>query len=722
MAGLAAFAVLMTFEPVYQASHLLKANNDYLVYPDVMPTLEKLAETEKPLFFRSIVIDPVLADAEVRKAPSLSDPETAEATLRKKLKVNGGGTPTQLVISYEDSTAEAAAMVCNAVVDSYLRQRDEFDNARMADLVRWLGPEIASWEAQVRDGQDRVQRLSKQTFGYTPGQRAEVIENQSSQSIMTQLRSEIVDLESQMLVLDAQRQQDAEEGEPTDDIPQVEFVPPEIVVERREPTESEVDEVVSADPKVKEAESLVERYKSILLDIEDGDLVRVRKDYYREMQGKRDEWLTKLRTAKEQAHGRAVAFLDKRADEEVKLRQMAVEQNISVLRAEFNAERDDAKRTSVHDRAVASSLAKEQREDMETTHRVLTERYRAERLLMETYVGVSTELQFAQEDLAVANDVLTKLRNRSAAIQTERRQDGAVRSLAIATPPKNPVEALPTKKLAGAATAAFFLPFLLGVLWEFKVQRVTNSAAVEKHAHLAPIVGEVAKLPAGTGSGKSRRMFEESIDTLRSNLFLSVETKNTRTIAVVSSMSAEGKSSVASQLALSIAKATGNTVLLVDADLRCPDQHDIFGLEMGPGFCGVLSGETKFEEAVDTSLGKLVHVLPAGRPNRSPHRLINEKTMQEFVDRALEDYAVVVIDTAPVLAAGETIAIASVVDATLLCLMRDVSRMEHVTRTTRRLEAAGATIAGTVFSGVTPRQYAYRYGDYHFDIAPDARI
>ena len=49
-----------------------------------------------------------------------------------------------------------------------------------------------------------------------------------------------------------------------------------------------------------------------------------------------------------------------------------------------------------------------------------------------------------------------------------------------------------------------------------------------------------------------------------------------------------------------------------------------------------------------------------------------------------------------------------------MCVLRDVSRMENVTRTTRRLEAAGATLAGTVFSGVPPRQYTYRYGDYRY--------
>ena len=77
-------------------------------------------------------------------------------------------------------------------------------------------------------------------------------------------------------------------------------------------------------------------------------------------------------------------------------------------------------------------------------------------------------------------------------------------------------------------------------------------------------------------------------------------------------MSGEGKSTVASQLAIAIARASGETVLLIDADLRSPDQHQIFGLELGSGLCGVLAGELEFENAIDTSLGDHVHVLPAG--------------------------------------------------------------------------------------------------------------
>ena len=100
------------------------------------------------------------------------------------------------------------------------------------------------------------------------------------------------------------------------------------------------------------------------------------------------------------------------------------------------------------------------------------------------------------------------------------------------------------------------------------------------------------------------------------------------------------------------------------------------------------------------------------------NRLLNSSSLRDFFDEALQKYSYVVVDTAPVLAAGESLAVAAEADATLVCVMRDVSRTDNLIRSSRRLEAAGANVVGTVFSGVPSTQYAYRYGDYRYLTAP----
>lgn len=713
---LAVFAVLSSFVPSYQASHLLEANKDYLVFEGVMPTVDNLAKTEKQLFFNPIVIDPVLADASELDAPSLRDADSAEERLRKNLSVTDGGTRSQLVVSYVDTDRDAAARVCNAVVDSYLRQRDAFDHKRVSNLEEWLKPEIRKWEDEVADRQRRVKAISEQVHGYAPGQAVAAMENQNDMALVSKLRSDISDLEVKLSLLTAQSEMDRDRRGDGDSGPTGgdRFVPPPIVVERRIVSPSEIEDLVENDSEVREVRGKIARYKDRVVDMEDSDLDRVRKTHYAEMKGKRDFWEGELDRVLEEATVRVTEDVERRIEDNYQREKKLAEQRIESLRREFEAglaSAKEANRRRIEQRAVQQQ---QERENLRAEMRVLRNQYEQELARLEQYGGDSAELQFAQEHLIVANDVLRKLRDRFAAIKTERRQDGAVRSLAKATPPKSPVETVPMKKMMAASGAAFFIPFLLGLLWELKVQRLTDSNAVERRGELAPVVGEIARLPSESNGGRGRRIFEESVDSLRANLFLSKDTKHIRSIAVVSSMSGEGKSSVASQLAISIAKATGETVLLIDSDLRCPDQHEIFGLELGDGLSGVLANKCSLSEAIDTSLGDLVHVLSAGRLTCSPHRLVSPSAMRDLVDQALDEYSYVVVDTAPVLSAGETLAVASSVDSTLLCVMRDVSRMESVTRTTRRLEAAGAHLSGTVFSGVSPRQYAYRYGDYHY--------
>ncbi len=692
-----AFVVVKTFVPRYRASHLLQANQDYVVFKGVMPVLEDISSTENALIMNPIVIDPVLNDPTLRRAPSLANPEAAEANLRRNLKVASGGTRSRLMVSYEDTDPAAAALVCNAVVESYLRQRDAIDSSRIANLERWLEPEIQTWKHEVEERQRSVQKLSEQTLGFAPGQPVATIENQSNLTLVANLRSQISDLTVQIAIIDANQAMNRDSMDNQSESSPNERVAMQPAVEPKTLSESEISQAVSQDPKVVESQALIARYKAIMTELELADMVRIRREYYLEIKSKHDQLASRLDALKRSARERAVTMLTTQAEAEY-------------ARLRSNAQSMLASRQQQDRELLASKLA------------VLQKQYDEELSQLEAFGGATAELQFAQEELAVATDVLTMLRERVAAIRTESRQDGAVRTVAKATPPKFPVEEIPVKKMALATSVVFCLPFLLGLLWEMRVQRVTDSSLVERSNTIAPIVGEIAKLPSGTRHGKGRRIFEESVDALRANLFLSDSTKSVRTFAVVSSMSGEGKSSVASQLALSIAKASGETVLLVDADLRYPDQHEIFGLDIGPGLSAVLSKQVTLEDAIDKSLGDLIHVLPAGRLDRSPHRLISQASMRDFVDEALGSYSFVVIDTAPVLAASESLAVASSVDSTLLCVMRDVSRMDSVTRSMRRLEAAGANIAGTVFSGVTASQYAYRYGNYHYAIAGDSQV
>ena len=694
LAGITVAVVLRTFEPSYRATHWIEANDEYLVFKGVNPVYKDLARSEKQLILNPLVLDPILANPDLRWAPSLAAPGTAETNLRTRLSFSGAGS--RLGVRYEDTDPKAAAAICNAVVDSYIAFRADYDSKRTTNIVNWLKPEITRWEQEVENQRNKVKQLKSQTVGYSQENQLSQLDGPDSLSRATQSYIEIGDLELEIAVGEAKLAMLAGKSSPASPIDST-IAPSKVLVQKRLPTDFEIEKQVRADPDVIEVQRDVQRYKGLITQIEDSDHPGV---YH--FNHKRYKQF--LRAAQKNLQSVSSSVRKKITQQFNELSEANYRQRLATARAE-----EAHKRSSEYQQLAYEISVQKSKLD------VLRPRYEEARQELAKFGGATAELEFAASELEVSTQVLSKLRSRSAAIRTERRPEGAIRSLAPATIPSSAIEKIPVKKMLFAGGIATLMPFLLGLLLELKSGRISDSGVCDDNG--LQVLGEVARLPVGGQSGRGRRVFEESIDTLRAGLFLSLETSQTRSLAVISSMSGEGKSSVSSQLALSIAKATGKTVLLVDADLRCPDQHHIFGLDLSPGLTGVLTHETSFNDAVNRSLGDLIHILPAGKLTESPHRLLDAKRMSSFVQAALKKYAYVVIDTSPVLSAGEAIAVASVTDAALLCVMRDVSRLDSVKKAQRRLEAAGANLVGTVFSGVSARQYTYQYGDYHYNLA-----
>jgi capsular exopolysaccharide synthesis family protein len=249
---------------------------------------------------------------------------------------------------------------------------------------------------------------------------------------------------------------------------------------------------------------------------------------------------------------------------------------------------------------------------------------------------------------------------------------------------------------------------------------VTDIDQLEEHSQLG-VVGEVARLPVRArvvGQSLSKRaergveVFEESIDTLRTCLILSESLRDMRVLAVTSGTNREGKTSVAVQLAVSIARASGQPTLLIDGDMRSPDVHHALEASVEPGLADVLARRCGLKEAIVTELSQPMHFLPAGRAHASPHKLLGNGVLRSVLDEARASYRYVIVDTPPVLAASEALILASAADASLICAMRDVSRLDQIKRAHERLVAAGARPVGIVLSGIPAKRYAYRYGTY----------
>ena len=481
LACLAGLAVLKSFVPEYRAMHLVEANSDFILYKGVMPTVDDLAKTERPILFNHLVLDPVLSDPGLRLAPSLSDPENAENSLRSKLAVVPAGSRSRMMVSYTDTDREYAAKVCNAVVSSYLRQRAETDQERVSNLESLLIPEIDQWKREVENQKTKVSELSKRLLGYVPGQTLSSQDNDNRLSRLDDLRSRIGDLEVDIVLeeakLELMREENARVNEEEVAFPEevIEYKDlPFEMIERGTVDKRAVKELVAQDEKVVQALGKYARADRQMIKMEELGTAQLYQSDYREWRQKRDAAKAEADAAKLTAEKRIRAELEEALDEDYQ-RRLKFAETENDRRAKLFDERKELQREmlvlqgksqrSQAERTLTALIAEKKRQ-----RDLLQEQYDSERAMQEKFQGNTAALQFAQDDLERATDLLNKLQDRAAQIRTERRQLTAVRTLAYATPPSAPVEDLPYKKLLAVSGAAFVIPFLAGLLLENKNQ------------------------------------------------------------------------------------------------------------------------------------------------------------------------------------------------------------------------------------------------------------
>jgi capsular exopolysaccharide synthesis family protein len=397
------------------------------------------------------------------------------------------------------------------------------------------------------------------------------------------------------------------------------------------------------------------------------------------------------------------------------------EENLQKTRSELRdsvREEIAAKMGNEHKDALARGRA--ELDSARLMERLLRERNDALKKDVQEATGDTLQLEFKQAELARAEQVFTIIADRAIKLRTEQRAPSRVMCLLKADPPVAPVEWLPFKRMAVAGVGGMGLLLLLAMAWEWFAHRVSDSQQIELHARL-PVLGEITRLPVSAGvrrrslSGRAGRdlgMFEESIDSLRTSLVLS-KPQDMQVLAITSASNSEGKTSVALQLAVSIARSTGQRVLLIDADMRSPDIHELLEIRHSPGLAEVLGHKCVLQEAIVTEWSKFVHVIPAGKLTTSPHKLLGNGALKTLLDEVRGDYRYVVIDTPPILAASEALVLAKAADACLFCAMRDVSRIDRIRRSCDRLAAAGANPIGVVLSGISIREYSHEYGSYY---------
>jgi capsular exopolysaccharide synthesis family protein len=211
----------------------------------------------------------------------------------------------------------------------------------------------------------------------------------------------------------------------------------------------------------------------------------------------------------------------------------------------------------------------------------------------------------------------------------------------------------------------------------------------------------------------------EAFRVLETNMRFASIDRPARSIMVTSSVQGEGKSTTIGNLAVAMARA-GQNVILVDLDLRRPATRKLFDLPGGPGLTDVLLGNVSAADAIATidlaangrgdTLGSL-RVLGAGTPPPNPGELIGPNGGVARLLAQFESEAdVVLVDAPPALVVGDALALTAIVDAVFLCVRLKVVTRGMLDEVALALEKAHAAPLGYVVTGQAQGAAGYGYG------------
>lgn len=204
----------------------------------------------------------------------------------------------------------------------------------------------------------------------------------------------------------------------------------------------------------------------------------------------------------------------------------------------------------------------------------------------------------------------------------------------------------------------------------------------------------------------------EALRALRTNLrYLDFE--GSHSFVLTSSIPAEGKTTVAVNLALALAEA-GTRVLLVDADLRRPKVHEYLRIEGGVGLTDLLIGRAEPDDVITPFGDRDLHVLPAGHIPPNPAELLGSERMRDLLKRFEADFDMVIIDAPPLLPVTDAAVLATLTSGAILLVGAGRARRPQLTASVNALEAVGAHVAGIVMSmlpshGPDADTYSYSY-------------
>ncbi|QDU91670.1 Tyrosine-protein kinase YwqD [Pirellulimonas nuda] len=247
-----------------------------------------------------------------------------------------------------------------------------------------------------------------------------------------------------------------------------------------------------------------------------------------------------------------------------------------------------------------------------------------------------------------------------------------------------------------------FLLTALGIAYaEFSGRKLNDPDQVEEGLGIR-VIGTLPSLSGRkvlSSSSPILAQLQESIDSVRTALMHESTTKRRQIVLVTSPATLEGRTTVASQLAVSLSRA-GRRTLLIDGDVRSPSLHTLFDVPLEDGLCEVLRAEVDVSDVVRATNAEGLWLLTGGYCDVDAVHALATDQVQPIIEKLRGDYDFIIIDGAPVIGLSDALLFGQHCDGAILSVLRDQTSVPKIHQAAELLRSVGIRMIGTVVNGV----------------------
>ena len=293
-----------------------------------------------------------------------------------------------------------------------------------------------------------------------------------------------------------------------------------------------------------------------------------------------------------------------------------------------------------------------------------------------------------------------------------------IRIVDRAEQPRAPVAPRKMLNLALALVAGVILGLALAFFFEYVDSSIKTPDEIRTYLGLTTL-GMVPALNARTMKGREPLInsgvppnFAEAFRAMRTNVLFAAADEGARTLVITSTGPGEGKTLVAANLAIGFAQA-GQRVILIDADMRRPRVHQMFGQRQEPGLSNLMVGHAVPTATICKSGVPGLWLLPSGRIPPNPAELLGSRRFKEFITLLSQHFDAVIIDSPPIMAVTDSAIAASAASGVVFVVGAEMTSRQAARAAIEQLQKGHPRFLGAVLNRVEFERNAYYYSGYY---------